>query len=277
VHDQRSHDDDSPGRHHALELGKTEKEVRIRAERAIAKALGKYEGDLVSAETKDSGLFSALLAKPGIYLRGSLKDFTGEDGLARVAQNSIKDAFLVCLLDPPPGVEEHDLLERTYIAYRSGPALDGATPGFFRLQAALAFMPLLEDSWRDNVLRAQELSSLEHLMKTLKQAPLKQARAAARAEYLLILLDEEKQAGAPSEFDGASKHYVRIHLIHLASQETVLRKRLLVDPSWISEKRRLRYAQGLLDCRMASELRTQLSADSGQGVQAKETAPTVSK
>jgi hypothetical protein len=100
-------------------------------------------------------------------------------------------------------------------------------------------------------------------MKTLKQAPLKQAKAAARAEYFLFLLDEEKQAGAPSEFDGASKHYVRIHLIHLASQKTILRKRLLIDPSWISEKRRHRYAQGLLDCRMAHELRNQLFADKG--------------
>lgn len=249
----------------SADLGQTEKEVRLRTEHAIAQALGQYEGDLVSDEAKDAELFSAVLAKQGIYLRGSLKDLSSEDGLARVAQNSVKDAFLVCLLDPPPGIEEHDLLERTYISYRSGPALDRATPGFFRLQAALAFMPLLEDSWRDNVLRAKELASLEHLMKTLKQAPLKQAKSAARAEYLLFLLDEEKQAGAPSEFDGASQHFVRIHLIHLASQETVLRKRLLTDPSWISEKRRHRYAQGLLDCRLASELRGELSADRAQG------------
>jgi|GEM_PF-574432 len=242
----------------SADLGKTEKEVRLRAESAVAQALGEYEGDLVAGEAKDVELFSALLAKQGIYLRGRLKDFKAEGGLSRVASHSLKDGFLVCLLDPPAGIEEKALLERTYVAYRSGPALDSATPGYFRLQAALAFMPLLEDSWRDNVKRVQKLESLEHLMKTLKQAPLEQAKAAARAEYFLFLIDEEKQAGAASEFDGASKHFVRIHLVHLASQDTILRQRLLVDPSWISERSRHRYAQGLLACRLARELRDQL-------------------
>jgi hypothetical protein len=235
-------------------LSKRDKQLRQRTEEAITEGLGRYKGDFFSHEVRDQDLFLQLLKQPGVYLRGSLRDLNKEAGIQTVAQESLKDAFLVCLLDPPVGVEERDLLERVYVAYRSGPTLDQATAPFFRLQAGLAFMPLLEDAWRDNVRRATKLQSLQQLLTTLERAPLEQAKAAARAETILFVIDEDKEAGAPSEFDGSNKHFARVHLVKLGSQSTLLRARLLVDPSWISEKRRHQYASGLLGCRLAKEL-----------------------
>jgi hypothetical protein len=249
-------------------LSTRDKELRQRTELAVREALGNYAGDFFAHEVRDRDLLAELLKQPGVYLRGNLRDLQKEGGVQAVARESLMDAFLVCLLDPPPGLEESDLLERVYVAYRSGRALDQATEPFFRLQAGLAFMPLLEDSWRDNVRRATTLETLKQLKTTLERAPLDQAKAAARAETILFVIDEDKEAGAPSEFDGSNKHFARVHLVKLGSQSTLLRARLQVDPSWISEKRRHRYASGLLGCRLAKELRDKLvgkKSESGPG------------
>lgn len=236
-------------------LRKRDKELRQRVEIAVAQALNTYRGDVLSEEVRDPALFRELLQKPGIYLRASIRDLKKPEGLKLAAENSLKDAFLVCLLDPPPGTKEREMVERVYVAYRSGPELDKATLPFFRLQAGLAFLPIFEAPWRESVLHAKELSGLQYLKKTIERAPIDVARAVARSETMLILLDEEKLPGSPSEFDGSSKHFVQVHLVKLDSQTTVLRLRRLVDPEWISENRRLRYASGLLACRLAKELR----------------------
>ncbi len=192
-----------------------------------------------------------LLSRPIIYVRGPQADLSTR--LAMAASESQPDAFVGCLLEPPSSRDETKLAPRVSHIYREG--VTKARDDLFRLQALFEVRPLLEPAMAEAVELAKTHSALAAITDALEAPSVRRAEAAAKASLLLYVIDEPKAPGAVSELDGACDHHVRVGLVDLDSGHVWLRARRRVDPAWVSERRRLTLAKGLVDCRLAVDLR----------------------
>ncbi len=231
-----------------------------RIEAWLPRAGGAFEGDLVVPELRAPGALGALVMRPIVYVRGPLEDFGSIERSRRAAAASLKDALVVCLADPPAARTEKALLPKVRAAYGSVASVETRTPNVRRLHEAEVGMPLLSPPWSARVVAAKEPKELAALRTELERAPLARARQAARAEVLLVAVDEPGTPGGLTELDGERAHDVRVALIDLAAGKVLLRMRRRVDPTPWSQTSRTEFASGLDACALAFDVRAAAEA-----------------
>lgn len=238
----------------ASSLTPEERSAVVRADSWLVKLAGTYQGDLVAPELRAPDALKKTLARPAIYVRGPLGAFANPARIAEAAATSGKDSLLLCLMEPPASKVEKVLLGTVRTAYSGGVVLEDHTSNVRRLQDAIAGLPILAPAWSDRVRGAEDLGELARLRKELEKAPLDRAKQAARAELLVVGLDEPSDGAGPTELDGERAHGIRVVVIDLKAQAVLLRMRKLVDPSWISLAKKPEYASGLDSCGLAFEV-----------------------
>lgn len=241
---------------HAAQLTEEHKTLIVRTQAMLAQLSGPYPGDLVADAIRGNEALSAALAQPLLYVRGPIAGFASTAGLAGLAEASSRDSFVLCLLDAPTERSEKALRSRARAALAGG-ARTAALAHVERLNSVLVGIPLLAPEWAERVRRASDAKELSDLRATLLKASLPDAVRAAKARYLLAVLDEAKDGNGPTELDGAYRHYARVVLIDLANDTPLLRARKLVDPDWIGETSRVGYASGIIGCELALEVRAE--------------------
>jgi hypothetical protein len=224
-----------------------------RAESWIERAAGAYEGDLVADELRRPGAFAATLARPAVYVRGPIGALASAARISEALSASFKDPFVACLVDPPAARTEKTLLPRVRAAYARG--ADEHTANVRRLRDAEVGLPFLQPPWAERVRAAPGPEDLERLQADFERAPLEAARRAAKADLLLVAIDEPGDPAVPAELDGERPHQVRVELVDLASAKVLLRLRKGVDPGWISAAKRSELASGLDGCALAMDVR----------------------
>ncbi len=223
----------------------------------LVRASATYPGDLVDPSLRPADLAS-LLERPAVYVRGPVGSFADVASQGPAIAESGKDAFILCLLDPPAGTTEKELLPKVLIAHRRGGAEATGAAQLYRLQDALAARPFLEDAWQERVRSADSLKRVHQLHLKMDRAHLERAVRAVQAEIFIYLLDEPKKPGTASELDGASDHFVRVGILEIEPVRTVLRLRQRVDPSWIASNKRVYLARGLNGCKLAVDIHQDL-------------------
>jgi hypothetical protein len=229
-----------------------------RVERTLMQAKGVYEGDVIEPALASKPALASLLEKPLIYVRGEIDAFGTPGKIAETARASQKDAFLLCLLEPPATRTERALLERVYVAYSSRNRLEESTPNARPLYEAEAGAPFFAPEFAERVRGLDDRRRLLELERSLERAPLEQARAAAKARTLVFVMDEPGAPGSIAELDGERAHHVRVGIVDLAAEKVLLRLRKFVDPAWISLKRRSEFASGLDACALSLDVRAAL-------------------
>jgi hypothetical protein len=237
-------------------LGRTEERLRTFA--------GEYPGDLTVEKLRPAGALGAGLAGPSIYVRGPIAAFQTPKGVARAALESGKDAFLLCLLDPPSSRDEKSLLVNARAALAGGDPVQKLSSNVHRLHDLEVGLPFLTPAWGQRVQSARDTQELSRLERELRKAPIGATQSALRARLLIAVLDEENEGTGPTELDGEHTHHVRILLAELPADKPLLRLRRRVDPSWITPSRRSRYARQLDSCRLALDLHDAATAGSSQ-------------
>lgn len=213
-----------------------------------------HGGDFIAEEFHVAEALKSLLARPSVYVRGAMTGFANSEGVSKLAAESGKDAFLLCLLDPPTSATEKAFLPKARLALGGGPPVQNATPNVRRLADAVVGLPYLSPAWGERIRQAKDLPALQRLERALKKAPLQAAKIVSRAELLVAVLDEPNDVGGVTELDGEHAHSVRVILIELVSNKTLIRLRKHVDPSWVTPNRRSQYARELDSCKLAREV-----------------------
>jgi hypothetical protein len=238
----------------SAELSQNGEEFIDRLESWLLEGAGPYAGDVFAPELRTEQSWAELLRLPAIYVRGAVDAVSTPDQIGLTATESQKDALLLCLLDPPQARDEKALLPSVRAADQGEEAMARAIH-VQRLHAVLAGLPVLSPAWAERVRNADDVLSVGRLEDLHRLAPIEQAQLATRAQLFIFALDEPNEAGAPSEFDGSARHRVRVNIVDLRESRVLLRVRKLVDPAWISENTRHRYAKGLDGCRLAFDVR----------------------
>ena len=215
-------------------------------------AAATYEGDLIADELRSPGAASVTLARPSVYLRGPIDTLTSSKGIEGAASDSVKDAFLLCLVDPPDSRAEKPLLAKARAAYSK--QLEALTPNVRRLHDAQIALPVLDAEFQERIRTAPDLTHIDLLRQVFEAAPVERGKRAAKAELLIALMDETGAATAPTELDGERAHDVRIALIDLPASKLLLRLRRHVDPSWIAAVTRPTFARGVDSCALGLDV-----------------------
>lgn len=238
---------------HASSLSQAERNVLTRVEAAITLHVKvAYEGDFIAEDLRSESALNTALRAPTLYVRGPLENLLRSGSLAKLALNSGKDAFVLCLLDPPDARTEKALGAKARAAAAAGPSLQVATH-IERLGPLFLGLPFLAPPWIGRVNRAEDATTLQALRRQFEAAPVKAAVRAAKAGQLLTLVDE---AGTGTiELDGERPHGVRVILTELGTGKLRIRFRREVDPAWISDAVRAEYAAGIDSCGLAMDLR----------------------
>lgn len=226
-----------------------------RVEAWLARAASAYPGDHVAEALRAPGGLAATLERPAIYVRGDLDTFTSPAASRASAAQGRKDAFLLCLLEPPEGRSEKAQLKQVLAAYAGGARVEAPTAHVRLLSEAQLGLPLLTPEWQEQVRRADSYAEFEQLRRDFERAPIAAARQAAKARLVVFALDERGDGRGVTELDGERPHPVRVGIVDLASDRVLLRARRNVDPKWISAARRAEYARGLDDCALALDVR----------------------
>jgi hypothetical protein len=242
----------------ASSLTPDDRQTLPRAEGTLMHAARAYDGDVLDPALASKTKLAELLEKPLIYVRGEIDAFGTPSKIAETARASQKDAFLLCLLDPPATRSERALLERVYVAYSSRNGLEDRTPNARPLYEAEAGAPFFAPEFVERVRGVDDRRRLLELERSLERAPLEQARAAAKARTLVFVMDEPGAPGTIAELDGERARHVRVGIVDLATEKVLLRLRRFVDPAWISLKRRAEYASGLDACALSLDVRAAL-------------------
>lgn len=230
-----------------IALDEADLRLRTNAQALLLSASMTYEGDYVSPSLDEPDVVSELLARPVLYVRGPIEAFQRTSKFERAIAEPVDDAFVHCLVDPPEERSELPLLRRIE-APRD-------MTRFFHLAEAFTIRPFASDAWSSQVHAAATLTEINRLRDSVKLARMDRAVLAVRAEILIHILDEPRTAGTFAEVDGASDHQVRVGIIDLTADATLLRLRRHVEPSWISEANRPYFARSLVACRLAADVR----------------------
>lgn len=217
-----------------------------------------WNGTRNSQDFFDPAALAALKSRSTVYVRAPIGQLRTSAGITQAAFESIKDSFLLCLMTPPPSDSEESLLANVELAYLGGDLLNQRTAPVQRLHDLFAAAPLSEINWSAHVKHAATRGALEQVRRDFLVAQAQ--RVVEVPELLLYVVDEDKAPKAVSEFDGASRHMVRIGLVDLKASQELVRISRLVDPSWISEQSRLRYARGLDSCKLGRQTRLSMEA-----------------
>jgi len=225
-----------------------------KVEPLLVKLSRSFEKETISADLRTKAGFEAIFSRPMLYIRGPLGSFAAGPQIADAAATSAKDSLVMCLFDPPPSRAEKDVLPKVRVAYGTGAALEAQTSNVRRLGELQAGLPFLAPEYAKKVEASSDVVDLTKWKKEVDRAPLDTAKRAAKARLLLAAMDEPGD-GSPAELDGERRHHVRILLVDLSTEATLLDMRKLADPSWISEKHRSDMAKGLDSCLLALDVR----------------------
>jgi hypothetical protein len=211
---------------------------------------GVYLGDHVAPNLRREGALGRLAERGVLYVRGPVASLRGRGSLPAAIAESRRDAFVNCLFAPPSSTTEREMLPTVAASYR------GRAPRVpvLRLQALFAVEPFLGDAWRTRLRAATSVAEVRDHRQEMERAELSRAAEAVRADLLVFVLDEPKKPGTHAELDGANDHMVRVGIFDLGANETLLRLRRRMEPSWISEARRVEFARGLNGCRLAVDV-----------------------
>jgi hypothetical protein len=234
-------------------LGKADLDAEGRIEAILARASGSYEGDVVDPSLRLRGALDELLASPSVYLRGAEKDLRTAMGLRTAAAASVKDPLLACLLTPPAARADRTVLSRVRDVYAG--SAERQTTQVIRLNDVLLGLPFLHPSFRKAVVEATTTAEVGSLRLAFESAPVLQARRGLKARLLIYAVDEEPEVPVPAELDGERAHPMRMGVVDLATEKTVLRMRRFVDPSKIPSDKRVMYAAGMDACGFAFDAR----------------------
>jgi hypothetical protein len=238
-------------------LSPTERQLWERAAPWLEAGARSADADWTDPQLLDSGKYQAWLERPALYVRGKVESFVEPSAGRQAALESFPDAFVWCLLAPPPSRGEKELAAHIGSlqprALRNDPPFGNLRP----LHDALVALHYSAPDWLSSVRTSERLDRVQRLARDWEQARVEPKRAALRAELLIYLFDEPKTPGTVVELDGASDHWVRVGVVDLASNRPLLRARRHLDPSWISTARRVRIASALDGCRLAFDLRAQ--------------------
>lgn len=200
-------------RRHSTSLAEADHTSVARAEAWLVTFSRSYDGEVITDDLRAPGALAAALSRPTVYVRGAIGAFSSSRRIAEAASTSSKDALLLCLLERPASRSEKDLLTKVRVAYAGGPAMEARSAHVRRLHEAEIGLPLLTPAWEAKVKAAPELEDLKKLKRELERAPIEQAKQAARAGQLLVVMDEPGEGGGPTELDGERTHWVRVGLV----------------------------------------------------------------
>lgn len=227
-----------------------------RIDEQLVSLSGAWPGDLDELGTKTA--LDDALARSSVWIRGPIDGFTSPAKIANTAAASGKDAFLLCLADPPASRTEKNVLGRVRIAYANGAQLEQPTAKVKRLDAAKHGLPFLQPAFAERIRSAPDGITIRALKKELDGASLDAARTTLRSEILIAVMDEPAPAGGITEIDGERAHDVRVAIVDLQKQKPLFRSRKHVDPSEWSTQNRSQFASGLDGCTLAYDLRDAL-------------------
>jgi hypothetical protein len=241
-------------------LTERQKALVPRVQAWLSDQAGAYAGDSVVDELRGPTRLAAMLTRPAVYIRGPLASFTSPATIAATASASFKDAFVLCLVDPPASRTEKSMLTKARVALAHGPHR-AASAHIERLYDAIRGLPFLAPAWESRVLQAETRAELAKMRAALEHAPLRAAQRAAKAQLLLFVIDEPGAGPGPTELDGERAHHIRLGLWDLTTEKLLLRLRRHVDPNWISSPvARAEYASGMDACALAYDVRAELAA-----------------
>jgi hypothetical protein len=136
------------------------------------------------------GSLDAWLHRPAVYLHLPAAEARDAHSLNEAALASGKDAFLLCLRDPPPSGSERDLLNKVRGVYFSGAKVDEQTASVRRLADAHVGLAAVGPTFDTALAAAPGLPELAKLHRALDGAPIADAARAASAEVLIVVADE---------------------------------------------------------------------------------------
>jgi len=216
---------------------------------------GTYRGNVPSTQRGPEG--TARLSGPGIFLRLTMEEALNESAIVARSAERGKDAFLSCFIAPPPAPDEKSTLSWVRKSYSAEFAGAEQLSQFFSASKLFLATTVLSAEFGAAIARANTLRDYRRLDQALDDAHLKETLPSLAATTFLLVLDEPKAIGSVTELDGASPHWVRFSLIDLTTKSVLFRFREKVDPSWVSEKNRPRYAYSLDSCALGSKMRAE--------------------
>lgn len=237
------------------QLTEADKKIIPRAEAWVAQRAGDYEGDFIDPAIRGEGM-KATFAQRILYLRGPIENFKTAQGITELAQTTFRDAFVLCLFDPPTKATEKTLREAARAI--SNPDRAKVMEHVERFHVARVGVPFLVPQWEERVRGIDATRELGEMRSLLKRVNLEESVKAMKARLLLVAMDEAKDGTGPSEIDGANRHYVRVYLHDFETDKPLLRQRILVDPAWIPTSRRSDRAHGINSCELGMEVRAAL-------------------
>lgn len=234
------------------EVGVQGEQLLMQIERLLTEAAGHAgAGEYVAQPLRREGALAAVLARPLIYVRIPSVAAATHASIAAASAESGKDAFLLCLLEPPRPASEQAFLPKARAALAGGTATYPLTAQVFRLHDLESGTSRLSLAWGAAIAGARDTKALSRLQRDFQKAPILGVKNALRAEVLVATLDEADDSGGVTEMDGEHPHTVRVVLWDLKRAELLLSVRRHVDPSWVSPNRRSQYARELDSCKLA--------------------------
>ena len=197
--------------------------------------------DLVAPAIKGHAALEGWLRRPAVYIHlGAAAASGNPHALDDGAQASSKDAFLLCLLHPPAGTTERELLAKVRGVYFGGAKVDDETTNVRRLAEAHAGLAAVGPTFESALRGADELPQLRALRRDLEAAPLAEAARAAGAELFVVVIDEGPEA--------------RVELVDLAGKSVLLRARRRLEVPGTSPAASI-YREQLEGCSLALAVR----------------------
>jgi hypothetical protein len=234
--------------------------------RVAEETSGPYLGDVVAPELLLPGELDSWLSRPAVYIRGATPELRDPGKLGEAAATSIKDAFLMCLIEPAVSHSERDVLAKIRGVYFAGARVDDETANIRRLLEAQKGLAVFNQTFEADARAADDLAVLKRLRRDLESAPIAAAGAASSAELLIVVADEiqdpDPTSKPPLAVDAMgyraqeSAHDARVALIDLITGKVLLRVRRRLDASGRSERATALYRVAIQGCDLALDVRS---------------------
>lgn len=234
--------------------------------RVVEETSGPYPGDVIAPELLLPGELDSWLSRPAVYIRGATPELSDPGKLAEAAATSIKDAFLMCLIEPAASRSERDVMAKIRGVYFAGAKVDDETANVRRLVEAQVGLAVFNPTFEVEARAAGDLAILKRMKRDLENAPIEAASVASTAELLIVVADEIQEPEAASKPAVAADplgyraqeraHDARVALIDLTSGKVLLRVRRRVDASGRSERATALYRVAIQGCDLALDVRS---------------------
>jgi hypothetical protein len=241
----------------------------------LAAAEGTWPGDFVAGDLVDPAARSALFEGSIVYARAAVPELSRLDAIGAAVRRSEKDAFVLCLVEPPREATAAALRAAATRYWMGGALFEDATHDVFSLSQVHKGLRPLSDAFAAELAEADDHLFVRRLEEEYDQRTpnaLSMARTAASADLLVVVADELPAGFAPPEvgksltatrrpavlpqIEGAP-HVVRVVVWSAERRGVVLRIRVPVDARGLglSEAERIMIAPHVQGCQAAVALR----------------------